>query len=89
MFSDPSGGDKNIYKSNATMRVVSNNSSTRSDIASCLYVSRVRDYAVSCRELMDDCGVMSAMTATGSGKNKFDFLAETCFLQARDGDGGG
>lgn len=33
------------------------------------------------RQLMDDCGVMSAMTATDSGKNKFDFLAETCFLQ--------
>lgn len=34
---------------------------------------------------MDDCGVMSAMTATDSGKNKFDFLAETCFLQVGRG----
>lgn len=33
------------------------------------------------RQLMDDCGVMSAMTATGSGKDKFDFFAETCFLK--------
>lgn len=30
---------------------------------------------------MDDCGVMSAMTATTSGRAKFDFQAETCFLQ--------
>ncbi|CAM9736185.1 unnamed protein product, partial [Pylaiella littoralis] len=35
------------------------------------------------RELMDDCGVMSAMTATTSGRVKFDFLAETCFLQVQ------
>lgn len=31
---------------------------------------------------MDDCGVMSAMTATTGGRAKFDFQAETCFLQA-------
>ncbi|CAN0296599.1 unnamed protein product, partial [Ectocarpus sp. 12 AP-2014] len=35
------------------------------------------------RELMDDCGVMSAMTATTSGMAKFDFQAETCFLQVQ------
>ncbi|CAM9523334.1 unnamed protein product, partial [Ectocarpus fasciculatus] len=35
------------------------------------------------RELMDDCGVMSAMTATTSGRAKFDFQAETCFLQVQ------
>eukprot|EP00903_Cladosiphon_okamuranus_P016005 g14779.t2 len=35
------------------------------------------------RELMDDCGVMSAMTATTSGRSKFDFQAETCFLQVQ------
>lgn len=32
---------------------------------------------------MDDCGVMSAMTATTSGRAKFDFQAETCFLEVR------
>lgn len=42
------------------------------------------------RELMDDCGVMSAMTATTSGRAKFDFQAETCFLQvSRNGHGNG
>lgn len=35
------------------------------------------------RELLDDCGVMSAMTATSGGKHRFDSLAETCFFQAR------
>ncbi|CAM9385939.1 unnamed protein product, partial [Hapterophycus canaliculatus] len=35
------------------------------------------------RELMDDCGVLSAMTATTSGRAKFDFQSETCFLQVR------
>lgn len=41
------------------------------------------------RELMDDCGVMSAMTATTSGRAKFDFQAETCFLQVRQSGGHG
>ncbi|CAM9719375.1 unnamed protein product [Scytosiphon promiscuus] len=35
------------------------------------------------RELMDDCGVLSAMTATTSGRAKFDFQSETCFLQVQ------
>ncbi|CAB1117782.1 unnamed protein product [Ectocarpus sp. CCAP 1310/34] len=39
------------------------------------------------RELMDDCGVMSAMTATTSGRAKFDFQAETCFLQTTGATG--
>lgn len=34
------------------------------------------------RQLMDDCGVMSALTATGNGKERFDSFAETCFHQA-------
>lgn len=38
------------------------------------------------RELMDDCGVMSAMTATTSGRAKFDFQAQTCFLQVSQMD---
>lgn len=33
------------------------------------------------RQLIADCGVMSAMTATSAGKSKFEFLAETCFFQ--------
>jgi hypothetical protein len=32
---------------------------------------------------MDDCGVMSAMTATNDGKRKFENLAEQSFLGAQ------
>jgi hypothetical protein len=33
--------------------------------------------------LMDDCGVMSAMTATNDGKRKFENFAEQSFLGAQ------
>jgi hypothetical protein len=32
---------------------------------------------------MDDCGVMSAMTATNDGKRKFENFAEQSFLGAQ------